>query len=157
MKTLTRWSPFVEISHAHRLMDRIFDDTVFRPYRLGVRWFEDGHVPLDMYQTEDDVVVKASLPGIKPEDVEISIDGNTLIIRGQAETSEKEEKDSYVLRERRWGSFHRSVTLPSNLKTDKAEATYEDGVLTLSIPKADEAKPKTIKVKAVHQLEGDKS
>ena len=157
MKALTRWDPFAEVPHVRRLMDRIFDDTLFRPYRLGVWTQEEGHIRLDIYQTKDEVVAKASLPGVKPEEMEISIDHNTLTIRGEVKGSEDVDQDSYVLRERRRGTFQRSVTLPNNLKTDKTVADFEDGILTISIPKADEAKTKTIKVNPVHRTESKKA
>jgi HSP20 family protein len=93
-------------------------------------------------------VVKATLPGVKPEDVSIDITGETLTIRGETRAEEQIKKEDYLYQERRYGSFSRSVVLPGGLKTDKAEATMEDGVLTLTIPKAEEVKTKAIKVKA---------
>ncbi|MFQ5934254.1 MAG: Hsp20/alpha crystallin family protein [Dehalococcoidia bacterium] len=156
MRALTRWHPFADISHTRRLIDRLFDDAFFRPYRFGVWTLDNGYVPLDVYQTKDDAVVKASLPGLKPEDVEISIEDNVLTIKGRVQASEEVENESYVLRERRHGSFHRSVTLPDNLNTDKTEATFKEGILTVSIPKLEESKPRTIKVKADKQTEGKK-
>jgi len=129
-------------------MDRVFEDSFIRPRWGWIAPTGAAGLALDMYETKDEVVVKAALPGIKPEEVEVSITGNALTIRGESkEEYEVKEKD-YIRKERRYGSFARSVTLPSGLKTDKAEATFEDGVLTLKIPKSEEVKPKTIKVKA---------
>jgi HSP20 family protein len=94
------------------------------------------------------VVVKATLPGLRPEDASIDITGETLTIKGETKAEQAIKKENYLYQERRYGSFARSVVLPGGLKTDKAEATMEDGVLTLTIPKVEEAKPKAIKVKA---------
>lgn len=92
-------------------------------------------------------MVKATLPGVKREDVSIDITGETLTIRGDTKAEEEVKREDYLYQERRYGSFSRSVVLPGGLKTDKAEATMEDCVLTLTIPKAEEVKPKAIKVK----------
>jgi HSP20 family protein len=92
-------------------------------------------------------VVKTSVPGVKPEDIDITISGNTLTISGETTEEEEVTKDNYIRRERRYGSFSRSVILPEGLEPDKGEASFEDGVLTLTIPKAPEAKPKVIKIK----------
>ena len=101
-----------------------------------------------MYQTPSEVVVKATLPGVKPEDVSIDITGQTLTVRGETKAEEEVKKKDYLYQERRYGSSSRSVVLPGGLRTDKAEATMEDGILPLTIPKAEEVKPKAIKVKA---------
>ena len=149
MRVLTRWEPFAGITSTRRLIDRVFDDTFFRPYRLGSSQLDGTYLPLDVAQTRDEVVIKASLPGLKPPDVQVSLDGNVLTIRGETGASQDTEDGSYVLRERRQGAFHRSLTLPKGLVTDKVEARFEDGVLTLTIPKAEESKPRTIEVKGI--------
>jgi HSP20 family protein len=93
-------------------------------------------------------VLKAALSGLKPEDVSIDITGETLTIKGESKAEQEIKKEDYLYQERRYGAFSRSVVLPSGLKTDKAEATMEDGILTLTIPKVEEVKPKNISVKA---------
>ncbi len=147
MSSLIRWSPSRNIMSLHNVMDRLFDDSFVRPDV----WFAPlsvADLAVDVYETKEDVVVKAALPGIKPEQVDITISGNILSIRGESnEQNEVKEKD-YVRKERRYGSFSRTVTLPDGLKGDKADATFENGMLTLRIPKSEETKPKTIKVKA---------
>jgi len=128
-------------------MDRVFDERFFSPYRFFT--FGTGEVtPIDMYHTAKEVVVKAALPGVKPEEVDISITGDTLTIEGETKAEEKTEREDYLYQEHRYGAFHRSVALPSELQTDKAEASFNNGILTLTIPKSEEAKPKQIKVKA---------
>ncbi len=93
-------------------------------------------------------MVKATLPGLKPEDVTIDITGEMLTIKGETKAEQEIKREDYLYQERRYGAFSRSVILPSGLKTDKSQATMEDGVLTLTIPKAEQVKPKAIKVKA---------
>lgn len=146
MSSLMRWDPFERFS-LRNAMDRLFDDSFVRP---GIGWLSPNGVDLaiDMYETKDDVVVKAALPGIKPDQVEVSITGDTLMIRGEAKEEHEVKEKDYIRRERRYGSFCRSLTLPSGIKSDKADASFENGVLTIKVPKAEESKPKTIKVKA---------
>lgn len=108
---------------------------------------EGAALAVDMYETDDDVVVKTALPGIDPDDVEISVTGDSLTIKGETKAEEEVEKGNYVCRERRFGAYSRSLTLPVSVKAEKAEAEYENGVLTLRLPKVEEAKPKAIQVK----------
>jgi HSP20 family protein len=129
-------------------MDRVFEDSFIRPRGGWLAPMGAANLAIDMYETKDEVVVKAALPGIKPEEVEVSITGNTLTINGESKEEHEVKEQDYIRKERRYGSFSRSVTLPSGLKADKAEATFENGVLTLKVPKSEEVKPKTIKVKA---------
>ena len=136
-------------------MDRLFEESFVRPSRM---WSEVvvGDLPVDMYQTADDVVVKAALPGIKPEEVDITITGDTLTIRGEQKEEQEVKEDDYFYKERRYGTFSRSVAMPVKVKSDKAEAVFENGVLTLTLPKAEEIKPKQIKVKPKVMIEGAK-
>jgi HSP20 family protein len=152
---ITRWDPFGEMVHLRQAMDRLFDESFTRPWRLLDREGET-FVPLDVYETEGDLVVKVSLPGVKPEDVDVSISGDTLSIKGEFKFEEETKKPSYYRQERRYGSFHRALTLPTEVEADKAEAVFEHGVLTLTMPKAETVKPKTIKVKARGMIEGEK-
>lgn len=151
--TLRRWEPFNELRRMEDALDRMWGG-FFRPARYLRPWAEEWALPLDIHQTEDSVVVKAPIPGVKPEDVEVTIEGNTLTVRGESKASEEVKEEDYILRERRYGAFHRSVTLPARLDTDKAGASYEHGVLTLSIPRREEAKPRSIKVKVSRAVEG---
>lgn len=145
--SITRWEPFRDLISLREAMDRLFEESWVRP-RAG--WFlpTEGTLAVDIYETDDDVVVKTAVPGVKPEDIDITISGNTLTIAGETKAEEKVEEENYIRRERRYGRFSRSVTLPSGVQGEKAEATFEHGLLTLTIPKAEEAKPKVIKVKS---------
>jgi HSP20 family protein len=144
---IERWQPFSELMSLRQAMDKLFEDSFVRPSR-GLTALGEVPIPaLDIYQTPSDVVVKATLPGLKPEDVTIDISGEMLTIKGETKAEQEIKKEDYLYQERRYGAFSRSVILPSGLKTEKSEATMEDGVLTLTIPKAEEVKPKAIKVK----------
>jgi HSP20 family protein len=145
---IERWHPFTELMSLRQAMDRLFEDSFVRPSRALEALGEVAAPALDIYQTPSEVVVKAALPGVKPENVSIDITGETLTIKGGHKAEQEIKKEDYLYQERHYGTFSRSVVLPSGLKTDKAEATMEDGVLTLNIPKAEEVKPKAIKVKA---------
>jgi HSP20 family protein len=148
MSSLIRWQPFDGNVSLRNAIDRLFEDSVVQPRWGWVAPLSAANLAIDMFETKDEVVVKAALPGVKPEEVEVTITGNTLTIAGESnEESEVKEKD-YIRKERRFGSFTRSVTLPNGLKADKAEASFENGVLTLKVPKSEEVKPKSIKIKS---------
>jgi HSP20 family protein len=127
-------------------MDRLFDDAFTRPLNL-----RDGgwSAPaIDMYQTADDVVIRAALPGFKADEVQINVTGDVLVLRGEMKHEEEKKERAWHMREQRWGSFERSIALPTDVRADKANADFENGILTITLPKAEEVKPKTINVKA---------
>jgi len=148
MSNLTRWEPASEFTTLRDAMDRLFDDAFTRPFSTGrnggATW---SSLPIDMYQTTDDVVVKAVVPGFRPDQVQINITGDVLTIRGEVNQEEDQKDKAWHIREHRFGSFERSVALPVNVVSDKATAEFENGVLTITLPKADEVKPKTITIK----------
>jgi HSP20 family protein len=148
MANITRFDPFGEMVTLRQAMDRLFEDSFVSP--LGLRAFNgDAAGPaLDVHQNADEIVVTAALPGVKPEDVDITITGQTLSIRGELKADEKVERDQYLYRERRFGTFNRQLQLPVRVQGDGATATFENGLLTLTIPKAEEVKPRQIQVKA---------
>ena len=140
--SIVRWEPLREVMTLREAMDQLFEDSFVG--RRPREWLPaEGTLALDMYQTEEAAVIKSSVPGVKPDDIDITISGNTLTISGET----KEEEEDYIRRERRYGSFSRSVVLPEGLEPGKAEASFEHGILTLSIPKAPETKPRVIEVK----------
>ena len=158
MVNITRFDPFGEMVTLRQAMDRLFEDPFVSP--LSLRMYNgDGASPaVDVHQTADEIVVTAALPGVKPEDVEITITGQTLSIRGEMKADEKVERDQYLYRERRFGTFSRQIQLPVRVQGDAATATYENGVLTLRIPKAEDVKPRQIQVKpAPKQVESSAS
>jgi len=147
MADLVRWEPFEELISLRDAMNRLFEESFVRPWGSWLTPFTRETLALDMYETDDEIVVKASLPGVKPEDVDVTISGNVLTIKGETKAEEKVEKANYIRQERRYGAFSRSVTLPTDVDVDKATAEFENGVLTLTLPKAEAVKPKVIKVK----------
>ena len=151
MVDIARWDPFAEMATIRQTMDRLFDDT--RPWRvLGNGG--DTYFPIDLYETADEVVVKASLPGVKAEDIDISVTGQVLTLRGESKEEHEEKSQNYYRRERRSGTFLRQISLPTEVDSAKAQASFEDGVLKLRLPKVEAVKPKTIKVKAKPMIEG---
>ncbi len=155
---LTRWSPFGSFAteepfggmlSLRNAMDRLFQDAFVRPSELfGPSGFGDaqGWLALDVYETENDCVVTAAIPGVRPEDVDISVQGNLLTIRGETKSEQEQARGSYHIRERRYGSFHRQLQLPVPVDTEKAEARFENGILTLTLPKTEEARERRIRV-----------
>jgi len=127
-------------------MDRLFEESFVRPSQALCAG--PANVPVDMYQQNSNLVVKASVPGVKPEDIDVSVMGETLTIKGEVKEEKEVKEENVVRRERCIGAFSRSLTLPTPVDTSKAKATFENGVLTLSLPVAEEAKPREIKVKA---------
>jgi HSP20 family protein len=146
MPDIVRWEPFRDLISLRDAMDRLFEESVVRP-RGWLAPFGGENLAVDVYETDQDVVIKTSLPGVKPEDIDISVVGDTVTIKGEAKEESEVKEESYVRRERRFGSFCRTVPLPNQVVADKAEARFEHGVLTLTLPKAEEVKPKSIKVK----------
>jgi HSP20 family protein len=102
--------------------------------------------PVDIYETEDAIVLKAELPGIDPKDVEVRVEDNTLYLKGERNYEKEVKEQNYHRIERSYGSFARSFSLPNSISADKVKAEYKDGLLTLTMPKREEAKPKTIKI-----------
>ena len=151
MSNLTRWDPMRDMMTLRNAMDQLFNsafvgpDFVWQPETLGVA--------MDVVENPDAFIVKASLPGIKPDELEITYANNVLTIKGETKEEKETEDARYHLRERRYGSIARSISLPSNVKADQIQADYEQGVLTLTLPKAEEAKPKRIQVKTGPMIE----
>ena len=146
MTTLTRWDPFREMAMLRDRMDRLWDDRLEAP-RIWTRPFEGFGLSLDIAEEEDAFIVKASVPGVDPEDVEVTLTDNVLTIKGEAREDTEIEEENYHLRERRYGSFMRSVSLPMAVLAENVEATTENGVMTLRLPKAADVKPRRIPVR----------
>lgn len=143
MNTVIRWNPYREMMAWRNLVDRMMDDTLSAQQSLA--W----ELALDVVENKDEFVVKASLPGMNPDDLEITYDKNLLTIKGEIRDEQEVEESRYHLRERRYGVFTRSITLPVQIDAEAIEARYEAGVLTLSLPKAEEVRPKRIAVQTV--------
>lgn len=144
MSSLIRWEPMREMMTLREAMDRLFDEAFSRPISLS------GFAPMpaiDMYQTDDEIVVRASLPGLKPEDVQLSVTNGMLVLRGEFKEKEEKKDATWHIREHRYGSFERAIALPVDVETEKARAEFENGILTIVLPKAEAVKPKTISIK----------
>ncbi|HET9417463.1 MAG TPA: Hsp20/alpha crystallin family protein [Candidatus Limnocylindria bacterium] len=150
MANITRYDPLGEMVSLRSAMDRLFEDSFVSP--LTWRTIGGGGdsitPPLDVHETADELVVTASLPGMKADDVEITMTGQTLTLRGEFKSDDEIKKDQYLYRERRFGSFSRTLQLPVRVQGDQAQASFADGVLTLTIPKAEEVKPRQIRINA---------
>ena len=149
MANITRYDPLGEMVSLRSAMDRLFEDSFVSPLSWRtIAGSETVAPPIDVHETADDLVVTASLPGIKPDDVEITMTGQSLTLRGEFKADQEVKQEQYLYRERRVGSFSRTVQLPTRVQGDAAEATFTDGVLTLRIPKAEEVKPRQIRISA---------
>jgi len=143
--SLERWEPFREAVSLRDAMNQLFQESFVRPGQNGPSG-STGTLPLDVRETPDAFVVQASLPGFKPDDVQITVHGDTVVIRGEHKAEEKKDEGTWHLRERRAGSFQRAFSLATPVDSDKADAQFENGVLTLTLPKSEKAKPKQIKI-----------
>jgi HSP20 family protein len=155
MTIIRRANPFDELFTLRRTVDRLFDEDLFHPrtWRAVTLGAEPA---LDVMTTPDELVVRASLPGLKPEDVEITLTGSTLTIAGEMQDEARREDQSWILSEIRRASFSRTLELPEGLIGDRATATYEHGILTLHIPKAEEVKPRQIKITATSDAQPER-
>lgn len=152
MVKLVRWNPYREMMSYRNAMDRLVDSDFFNTMSIRTQPRNWG-LALDVMENDEAYVVKASLPGFDPEDVDITFENEMLTIKAEVkeEQEEKDEERRYYMRERRYGRFSRSISLPSTIDVDAIEANFEAGVLTLSLPKAEEAKPKRIPVQTVKE------
>jgi len=148
MNSLTRYDPLGEVVSLRSAMDRLFEDSFISPLSWRHTRTPLTTPEIDVAETDDEVVVTAALPGIAPDDVEITLTGQTLMIRGEFKVDEKVDRDRYLYQERRYGSFARQLHLPLRLQGDKAAASFDNGLLTLRIPKAEDVKPRQIQIQA---------
>ncbi len=149
---LKRWEPFAELEGE---FDRLLSHP-FQPRYIWPRvWGKVGNVDTDVYMNADNLVVRATVPGAKPEDLNATIANNVLTIEGKSGSEEEGKEGEYLHRESRLGSFRRSVTLPRDLGIEKAEASYENGVLIVTIPRSEGSKPQALKIN-VKSVEGKK-
>ncbi len=148
MNAMSRWEPARDFVSLREAMDRLFEESFVG---AGGQRNGNGHnapelrLPIEAYVTEDAIVVRAAVPGLQPDQVEITIEGDTLTLRG--EFPRPIENVTYIFAERPWGRFTRTLQLNVPVQPDKAEATFDNGMLTLTLPKAEAVRPKTIRVK----------
>lgn len=150
--SLVHWDPFADMHQLREQVNRLFEQSLTRSGNepASMRTWAPS---VDIVETENELVVHAELPGIKPEDIQIQVEGDTLTLRGERKFEKEEKGKQYVRVERAYGSFQRSFTLNVPVKQDKVSANYRDGVLEINIPKAEEVKPKQIKVNIAREIE----
>jgi len=146
---IVRWEPFRDMLTTQDRFNRLFNETFSRFFGEGSEVASAGWLPaVDVYETDQNVMMKAELPGVDPKNVEIRVEDGTLYLKGERKFEKEVKEENYHRVERSYGSFTRSFALPSSVDSEKAAADYKDGVLTLTLPKKEEAKPKTIKILA---------
>jgi len=147
---IIRWDPFREMTQVQNQLNRLVDQV------WGGR--QESWLPaVDVFDTKDAVVLKAELAGMDPDDIQIEVEDNVLTIKGERRFEEKVDEGRYYRVERRFGSFQRSLALPQGVKADEIGASYDDGILTVSVPKVEEERPKRIEVKAKKTVEAKKA
>ena len=142
---LSNWSPLEQLTRLHDEMDRLFA-APFSELQRGGQFFNQWAPALDLYEDKDHVYVKAEVPGMKKEDIDVSLHDNALTITGERKLERQNEEAENYRSERFFGRFTRSVTLPVPVESDKVKANYKDGILTITLPKSEKAKPKQIEV-----------
>jgi HSP20 family protein len=146
MTIVRRTSSLGELVSLRQAMDRLFEDSFVRPRGSSFGSEFAGALPLDVTSTPDALLVEAALPGVRPEDVDITVEDGTLTIRGESNDEREEVEGETIVKEIRRGSMSRTVTLPSGLDADKASATFEHGVLRLTFPRSEAVKPRQIRI-----------
>ena len=144
---LIRWDPFREISTLQERMNRLFSEVARRSPVAEEEMVQGAWIPpVDIFETGDSIVIKAELPRISKEDITLEVKENTLTIKGEKKFEKDVKEESYHRVERSYGAFQRAFSLPGTVQQDKVKAKFRDGILEITIPKAEEAKPKQIKV-----------
>jgi HSP20 family protein len=143
---IVRWRPFRDMVSIQDEMNKLFDDFLGRPL-MRTEWSEGVWNPsVDISETKDNVLIKAEMPGLNKEDVKISMQDNMLTLTGEKKQEKEEKETNYHRVERSYGAFSRSFSLPTSVKNDKIRATYKDGILSITLPKTEEVKPKEIPI-----------
>lgn len=148
MNNITRWNPFQEIAEMQRQFDRVLDDAWRDSSKVASNW-----MPIDVTETDDMYTVIADLPGLSVDDITVNFHDGVLSIAGEVEKETVDENSRLIVRERSYGKFNRRINLPTSINADDINATYEDGVLMLTLPKAEAAKPRQIHVKKQNLLD----
>ena len=153
MTLVRRTSPLGELVSLRQAMDRLFEDSFVRPRTWGLNTTEGLGLPLDVISGTDELIVEAALPGVNPEDVEITVEDGTLSIRADSHSERSSGEGETLVSEIRRGSVSRVIALPTGLEPDKASATFDNGMLTLRIPRAEAVKPRQIRITST--VDGD--
>lgn len=147
---IVRWEPFRDLLTTQDRFNRLFNDHFANAFG-GDQLNAKGWTPaVDIYETDQNLVIKAELPGIDPKDLEVRVEDGTLYLKGERKYEREVKEESYHRVERSYGSFARTFSLPRTINTEDIKADYKDGILTLTMPKREEAKPKTVKINVAH-------
>jgi HSP20 family protein len=148
---IVRFDPFEDLTRLQREMNRLFDDSARGPNRGNGAEMVSSRAwapAVDIIEDQNEIVVKAELPGVKQEDIDIQVSGDTLILRGERKFEDTQKKDNYVRVERAYGTFQRSFTIGVPIQSDRVSADYKEGVLSIHLPKSEEVKPKKVQIGA---------
>ena len=149
---LRRWEPFRELRQMQENMDRMWRS--FSPGGGEEGNVENWAVPLDVVQQGDNIIIKASVPGVNPEDLDVSIENDVLIIKGQTKEEREHQEGNYLMRERRSGSFYRALRLPDTLDSDQAQSHYEHGVLSITFPRMESKRARRLQITSSQGSQG---
>jgi HSP20 family protein len=142
--SIIRWDPFDEVMTMRESMDRLFEDFFTRrPRSAGPLVWQPA---VEVFETDSEIVVKAELPGIDPKNVSVTVTGDGLTIKGEARVEHEDKGRNYYRRELRYGSFQRTIALPTEVKSEETKAAFKHGILEVKVPKAERVKPKSVKV-----------
>jgi HSP20 family protein len=156
-RTLTRWDPFQDLANMRTAFDRLFEEGFPRfVARNGGEELSQLTLGIDVFETPEEMVVKAAVPGVDPKDVEISVEEDVLTIKGESRHQEETSDENYLRRELRYGSFQRALRLPPTVDAEHATASFENGMLKLTLPKKPEARARTIKITPQGVIEAEK-
>ena len=145
---LLKWDPFKDLITIQERMNRLFDETISKTHSPGEEIGGGWSPPVDIYETEDHIILKAELPGVNKNDIEVEIKNNMLVLKGERKFEKNVQEENYHRMERSYGSFQRVFTLPYIVRKDEAKAKYNNGVLEITLQKTKEPKPQQIKVEA---------
>jgi len=140
---ITRWEPFRNMSNLQDQVNRLFDASLRAKEENALTAWAPS---VDIYETENELVVKADIPDVNEKDIDVRVENNTLTIRGERKFEQKVKEENYLRVERTYGTFSRSFTMPNTINTEAIKAEYKQGVLTVELPKRAETKPKQVKV-----------
>lgn len=143
--TMQRFDPFAELRRMDAAFNRLWNPGVRTQDSPGGRW----DIAMDVVQDGDDLIVHASLPGVDPDDIQVTLEDGLLTIEGETGSESEEQKGDYLLRERRFGRFHRALRLPNSVDSEKAQPSYANGVLTITVPKQEAKKARRLEIKTV--------
>ena len=141
--TMQRFDPFAELRRMDAAFNRFWNTGARAPEVEAARW----DIPMDVLQEGDDLIVRASLPGVEPDDIQVTLEDGLLTIEGETASETEEQRGDFLLRERRAGRFHRALRLPRSVDSEKAEPSYANGVLTITVPKQEAKKARRLAIK----------